>query len=410
MWFLAPEYMTRYERAAAGGFQPTPEQNDLWAASFSDISGSDTPRLLTIAGDTAEIAITGILTAKPDFFAFLFGGGNTTYADILTALAFAEQSDSVNSIVLKVDSPGGQIVGLFEVIDAIHAATKPTTTNARVALSAAYALASQADTLIAENRAAMFGSIGVVQTFAIDDNEISVTSTDAPNKRPDVTTEAGREVVRVQLDAIHDIFVQSIARGRDTTAKNVNKTFGRGSNVLAEDALAAGMIDKVGAGAAQSAITAQPTTASATVLPTAAAAIDEDTEVKIMNLAELRAAHPALVAEIEAAATIAATTAERDRVTAHLTMGEATGGLETAIAAVKDGSAMTATHTAEYMAAGMKKASATAAADDDDAAAKALEDAGGESVVSATDTDGITEEVCAAVERMTSSGPEAVAA
>lgn len=55
-------------------------------------------------------------------------------------------------------------------------------------------------------------------------------------------------------------------------------------------------------------------------------------------------------------------------------MGEASGDMKTAIGAVQDGSAMTATLQAKYMAAGMNR-SDVQARQDDDAEANAGDDA-----------------------------------
>ena len=58
-------------------------------------------------------------------------------------------------------------------------------------------------------------------------------------------------------------------------------------------------------------------------------------------------------------------TNERDRVSAHLTLGEASGDMKTALAAVADGSFMTAALSAKYMAAGMNRQSIGDRQDDD---------------------------------------------
>ena len=90
-----------------------------------------------------------------------------------------------------------------------------------------------------------------------------------------------------------------------------------------------------------------------------------------MDLQTLKAQHP----DVYAAAAQEGRTEERDRVGAHLTMGEASGDMKTAIDAVQDGSAMTATLQAKYMAAGMNRSDVQARQDDDDAEANAGDDA-----------------------------------
>lgn len=87
-----------------------------------------------------------------------------------------------------------------------------------------------------------------------------------------------------------------------------------------------------------------------------------------MDLQELKSQHPA----VHAAAMQEGQDKERDRVSAHLTMGQASGDMKTALAAVDDGSDMTAKLQAQYMAAGMNRSDKADRNDDDaDAAAAA---------------------------------------
>jgi hypothetical protein len=50
---------------------------------------------------------------------------------------------------------------------------------------------------------------------------------------------------------------------------------------------------------------------------------------------------------------------ERDRVTAHVEMGQASGDVDYALEAIKTGADLTRSAQAHYMAAGMRKAQAT---------------------------------------------------
>jgi len=83
-----------------------------------------------------------------------------------------------------------------------------------------------------------------------------------------------------------------------------------------------------------------------------------------MTEAELRAQHP----ELFAAVVQQGVTAERDRVEAHLIMGEASGDMPTAIAAISSGEAMTPKLSAKYQAAGMKRTAQAARQTESDGA------------------------------------------
>lgn len=351
MWLLLQSIFKDMQEARAAGFNFTAEQI---AQYERQISAADTSRVMAIAGDSAEIHIKGVLTNSPDIFAMWFGGGNTTYPEIISALAEADANPEIKEIVMRFDSGGGSINGMFDAIAAIKQTKTPTKAIVGgMAASAAYGLASQADTIEAHNRASTVGSIGIVVDAFINEDMVSITSTNAPDKRPDLTTEEGRAVVVKQLDAVHDLFAEAIADGRSTAVETVNADFGQGAVLLADEALKRGMIDGVAKTALQSVKSTNSTTAKSGDQP-------EATE---MDLNKLKAEHPSVYAQ----AVEIGTTAERDRVSAHLTMGTASGDMAIATKAIEDGTGMTAGLQAKYMAAGMNRTDVSAREEDNPA-------------------------------------------
>ena len=92
--------------------------------------------------------------------------GLLAYDDIGDAIAAAMDDPSVRGVILDVDSPGGEVGGLFDLVDQIRAirseADKPLWAVANEsALSAAYAIASTADRLYVTQTGEV-GSVGVV--------------------------------------------------------------------------------------------------------------------------------------------------------------------------------------------------------------------------------------------------------
>lgn len=359
MWLLEASVRQAIERAQKAGFTPSAEQQAKFVARYGDEDGERDSRILTIAGDQAEIMIKGVLTPTPSFMAMLFGGGNATYPEIVSAIRLAEQDDSVAAITLAVDSPGGHFDGLFDVLAAVQAAKKPVTAVVHgLAASAAYAIVCQADRIEARNRASRVGSIGVAVSFTVFDEDIDITSTAAPKKRPDVRTEEGKAMVVEELDALHEIFADSIAEGRGVTVAKVNAEFGQGATLLAGEALKRGMID---------AIAETPLRVVDNTNSTTARSGGNIPETGYMDLKTLQAQHP----DVYAAAVQAGTDQERDRVTAHLIMGEKSGAMETAAKAIKDGVGMTSTLQATYLTAGMNRTDVSTRQEDDAAAAVA---------------------------------------
>lgn len=349
-WLITKDAWQMVSTAEALTVVPTAQERAEFTASFSE---GDYPgaRIMDKVGSIAQINITGVLTKDPSWILRYFGGGNTAYSEIISAVNEAERDPTIKEVVFNIDSPGGQTSGLSDAMDAVAGMTIPTRAEVSgMAASAAYGLASQAGSITALNRSAMFGSIGVKCTYFVDESVVEITSSNAPEKAPDVTTAEGKATVQKLLDQIEAVFIEDIARGRGTTTDKVKSDFGRGGVFLAHDAKTHGMIDDV------KDRTQQPGATTTTQ------------EAKSMNLQELKAQHP----DTYAAAVAEGVAQEKDRVSAHLTMGEASGDLKTAIEAVEKGDALTASYQAKYMAAGMKNGQIGARQGDDAAAAAAL--------------------------------------
>jgi ClpP class serine protease len=345
-WLLAPMTLSTLAEAHRHHYAANAAAAAAWeTAALADEQRSaralardgELPRGMSIAGSVAEIRVDGVLTKKPDWISMFFGGGNTTYTGIRNALAIAETEPSVKTIVLAVDSPGGHTDGLFETLDAIAqlraTSKKSIKVRAENALSAAYGIAAAAGPIEATSRAALFGSIGTAMSFSVDPQVVTLTNSDSPNKRPDVTTDAGKAVVVEFLDQVNDELVRAIARGRDVDAKTVTETFGRGAMLTAPNAQRLGMIDK----------TATTPLRAVTSKRTAMATQKDDDSPE-----ETRAA-------ADAAAETRGTTRERDRVLAHLTLGESSGDMSIALEAIRSGAAMTQELTARYLTASMNR-------------------------------------------------------
>ena len=273
--------------------------------------------------------ISGVLLNQRNWIYDVFDIPQTSYVDIANQLRTAEADSNVRAIELQVDSGGGQASNmLVDTANLIHAAKKPVAAIVGdMAASAAYWLASQADTISLRGAATMVGSIGVAVSVRVSDSVVHIASTDAPNKRPDPRTDAGKTVIRRELDALHELFVDAVARGRGVDAETVNRDFGRGGVLLAAEAIEAGMADRA---------------LSAVPIPAARVSV---AAMSTLTLAAIRMEHPELVAEI--------VKAERSRVCAHLMLAKTSGAWEAAAEHIKDGreadSEVVAVHTVASM-------------------------------------------------------------
>jgi ClpP class serine protease len=404
MWLLADRFAREMRARANAGLIVSAEAQREFAASTTAAINGGQPRNLQIADGVAEIAVDGLLTERPDLWAWLMGYGNTTYSDIQQALAIAQMDPAIKRVVLRVNSPGGKVGGLFDTLAALDAFGKPKQTVTSLAASAAYAIAALGGKIEATNAAVEVGSVGVATEMWVYDDLVQIASTDAPNKRPDVTTEEGKAVIRAELDALHELFVDAIARGRGTTAKNVNSSFGRGGLVIAGEAKALGMIDKIQKPALRAVVAPvepEMPTAAATATPTdASAAIDVAGETppaavapaqsvtpaaaekqaakpkgKTMDINTLKTEHPDVYAAALAEGAAQGQAKERDRVSAHLIRGKASGAMDLAVESVESGAEMTETLKAKYDTAGKNAADVVASQAETDVVGAAVDGA-----------------------------------
>lgn len=374
-WLIIKDVFDQIQAQRESGRKPTAQETAEFLAEFETIA-DELPRIMSVAGETAGIGIVGVLTNAPDYWARWYGGGNTTYAEIRSAIALADSDPAINEIVLQVNSPGG-IAGAEQqaTVEAIQNCSKPVRAIVGgMAASAAYGLVAQAETIEAQNAMSMVGSIGVVHRAVIRDDVVQTTSTNAPAKRPDPTTKAGKKVIKEQLDSMEKIFIDTIAEGRDVDAATVKKDFGRGAIILAEDAIKRNMIDSISAGANSFATPSNDggdsaVAATAKVKPQAAAG-GVKKESKTMDLTKLKAEHPAVFQAAFAEGAEQGKKDERDRVSAHLTYGAGADCMDVAMKAIEDGEQVTQALQAKYMMAGLnKKDVADNAADSADASA-----------------------------------------
>lgn len=183
------------------------------------------------------------------------GTGALYTADRVKAAA----ADSrVDGIVLDIDSPGGTVMGVPELADAIYQARqqKPVKAVARgLMASAAYWAGAAADEVVM-TPSSEAGSIGVIalhedwsqwlenEGVAVSEYAMGEFKTEgAPWK---AMTEEGSEFLQARVAEIYDWFVGDVARFRGASVDAVRGGYGRGRVLGAEQAIAAGLADRVG--------------------------------------------------------------------------------------------------------------------------------------------------------------------
>jgi signal peptide peptidase SppA len=214
-------------------------------------------REATVQSQAAVIPLQGLITPRGSFLSMLFGGGGGGLQGFRSDLREALGDDSVSSIVLDVDSPGGLVDLVPETAAEVRAARslKPITAVANVrAASAAYWIASQAEELVV-TQSGEVGSIGVLlfhedvskleEEIGIKTTIISAGKYKAEGNPYEPLSREAKASLQSFVDDIYAMFVGDVAEGREAQPASVRSGFGQGRLELAADAVALGMADRV---------------------------------------------------------------------------------------------------------------------------------------------------------------------
>ena len=270
----------------------------------------------------AVIPVTGPLFRYANIFTALSGA--TSYEILAQDFAVALDNPDINAIILNIDSPGGEVNGCAELANMIFAARgkKPIIAYASGdAASGAYWIASAADQVVASETSGL-GSIGVVAVYRgakPDKNApttIEIVSSQSPFKRLNPESDEGRAKLQTRIDAMAEVFVNTLARNRGIEAAKVLEQFGGGDILIGAHAVNAGLADRIGSLEkliAEFSASSNPALQRGFLLPVT---IKKET---VMDLPTLTQDHPALLAEVQTSAKAT----ERSRIQTILASEEA---------------------------------------------------------------------------------------
>lgn len=221
---------------------------------LSEEFSMDTPRSTQMYTDwgmsvldngTAVVPVMGVL------------GDWMPYSYITGMVEKAVQMDSVNEIILSINSPGGAVAGLFDSCRFIEKASKKKKCIAYVtgmACSAAYAIATACDEIFMMEDAEV-GSCGcyahaVEYSDAYFEKEGFLhrvfRSKCSPKKNCSVITdEVEAEAFQEEIDALGEKYLRYVAKRRKCAYSDALENFGKGGVLMGEKAIAAGMVDGI---------------------------------------------------------------------------------------------------------------------------------------------------------------------
>lgn len=204
----------------------------------------------------AVVSVVGTLVSRSGYLDA--SSGLLSYGAIGDAIASAMDDPSVRGVILDVDSPGGEVGGLFDLVERIEAiksaSGKPLWAVANEsALSAAYAIASAADRLYV-TRTGELGSIGVVAVHVDESGAdakagLSWSFVFAGDQKVDGNaheplSQRARATIQADVDRLYAEFCGLVAANRGLTAETVRAT--SAAVYRGECAVRAGLADRVG--------------------------------------------------------------------------------------------------------------------------------------------------------------------
>ena len=200
------QYLKLFAKNTEVIFAPT------WSGAARDFKGFD-------GAKTAVIPLQGPLM-KNDFC------GDFGTASLLNLFRLAENTPSVQSIVLLIDSPGGTVDGTAAFADAVKKSSKYTMAIVDgMAASAAYWIGSSAKEMVATSKTDIVGSIGTMvgwrdtskayEAHGIVLREYYATkSTDKNRAFREANAGDGRMLVQEMLDPINNEFTTAVKSNR----------------------------------------------------------------------------------------------------------------------------------------------------------------------------------------------------
>jgi protease-4 len=205
--------------------------------------------------NAAEVAVEGPITRDGSTPGPIPGGAlGTTADDVVEQIERADEDDAADALLVKLDTPGGEVVPSDDIRRAAAEFDGPTVAYATdVCASGGYWIASGCDELWAR-RASIVGSIGVIGS-RVNVSELAAEwgvsyerfaagkYKDAGMPLKELSADE-REYLQGIIDGFYEDFVERVAEGRGMDPETVRATEAR--IYLGEDAHELGLVDDLG--------------------------------------------------------------------------------------------------------------------------------------------------------------------
>lgn len=252
VWAIMPDKLDAIlevieAHAARGGFT---------AEEIEARVGDRTKPVGRITGGIQVLPLYGVISPRMDMLSEMSGG--TSCEAFGKAFDAAMANPEIGAVLIDCDSPGGNVIGVPELAAKIAAARgqgKPIVAVANgLMASAAYWICSAADEIVA-SPSSWVGSIGcymahedssaMQEKVGLKYQVISAGKYKAEGAAGQPLDDEALAFLQSQVDAMMDEFVNAVAKGRDVKASVVRSSYGEGRVLLAKQAKASGMVDRI---------------------------------------------------------------------------------------------------------------------------------------------------------------------
>lgn len=253
-WAILPSSLEMIQAIYTRHLAGEPVDIDAIEARLGRPLANDQQEYQMREGGVAVLALSGAISPKANLFIRVSGGAS--------AQVFAQQVDSmaadprVRSVVIDMDSPGGNVLGLPAAASALArlAADKPTVTVCTGHMcSGGYWIGSGANRIFISGQTDVVGSIGVLATHTYNPRAAGGPQTTevtagrykriASDTAP--LSKEGRAYLQAQVDEIYRVFVDTVATNRRATADQVLEHMADGRIFIGQQAIDAGLADGI---------------------------------------------------------------------------------------------------------------------------------------------------------------------
>lgn len=205
------------------------------------------------SGNVAVIPLHGVIVTSGNSFS-----DSISADDMVKLLHKVRDDDSVEAVILEINSPGGSPVASDEIgraVREVRAQNKTVVSWVReVGASGAYWIASNTEYIVA-NRMSVTGSIGVAGSYFgfeefIDEHNISYRQFTSGDRKDlgspfRAMSKDEQKFLQQKLDDIHWFFIDEVARNRNMTFEEV-EVLATGEFFLGFEAEKVGLVDELG--------------------------------------------------------------------------------------------------------------------------------------------------------------------